>query len=991
VQAANAKPCDDGNSCTASDSCKAGVCTGLAAACDDANPCTDDACDAQKGCTHANNAVQCSDGNACTSGDVCAAGKCAGGAKLTCDDKNPCSDDSCDPKSGCVSVANTAACDDGNPCTAKDICLQGTCTGQATCEDGNACTDDGCDPVKGCSHLANSVPCNDGNACTLGDACAVGKCAPGKAVSCDDSNACTTDACDAATGCIHGNSAAACDDANACTKQDACTAGQCTGAKVTCDDGNPCTTDACDLAKGCTATANTLPCSDNNACTAGDACKGGICTPGQANGCDDKNACTVDSCLSATGQCQNIDTSAQACNDGNPCTDDACGTLYGCGHLNNTKACDDGNPCTLGDTCGSGKCGAGGTKLDCDDKQPCTDDSCDPSQGCVHVNNTAGCNDGLACTAGDKCSGGQCKGTPGCTADTNPCDDEVCDVVAGACIHVANGTTTCNDGDPCTTKDLCKDGKCISLTPVNCDDQNVCTDDACDKFKGCVHANNTGPCTIYNSCSTGDACNGAGGCLAGKPKLWQTIAQYTAGTSADRAYAVAAQKDGLLVVGSTMLNGENTGEYPYLVRTDLTGAIKYTALPKDYAPGGRFVGVLAQADGSWLAGGMFTKDSQSSPNFGAYKLDSSGATVATKLMAAQPFAVQTAYALAALPGGGAVLCGDQYFNANVNTAKILCAQLDSGANFIGNALTTPTEAGLQSIHALTVLADGTLVGAGVSTATGNADALLMVMVPLQTPALYHFGTAAGEVAHAIAPFGDGTFLIAGSVDTNGGDVWYARVSLTGTKLWSATGGTTTLDEVHTILPVTDGWDIGGILGDPAYGSSKGMTWHVDHDGRALVKRTFGPFATATGFLGVVPTDDGGAVYVGYSYQTSGKPPRRLYITRLDQFGDDTCSASPCSGFGKGACNDGNPCTDDGCMVGGGCSVAANTETCDDGDACTAGDSCFQTCKGTAIPPCNDNNPCTSNGCDKVKGCVSSPLADGFACASGKTCQLGVCK
>lgn len=47
--------------------------------CDDANPCTDDICDPQLGCVHANNTLPCTDGNACTMNDACNAGVCVGG------------------------------------------------------------------------------------------------------------------------------------------------------------------------------------------------------------------------------------------------------------------------------------------------------------------------------------------------------------------------------------------------------------------------------------------------------------------------------------------------------------------------------------------------------------------------------------------------------------------------------------------------------------------------------------------------------------------------------------------------------------------------------------------------------------------------------------------------------------------------------------------------------------------------------------------------
>ena len=50
---------------------------------------------------------------------------------ITCNDNNPCTNDSCDPASGCVFTNNTNACDDGNACTTNDVCGGGSCHGTA--------------------------------------------------------------------------------------------------------------------------------------------------------------------------------------------------------------------------------------------------------------------------------------------------------------------------------------------------------------------------------------------------------------------------------------------------------------------------------------------------------------------------------------------------------------------------------------------------------------------------------------------------------------------------------------------------------------------------------------------------------------------------------------------------------------------------------------------------------------------------------------------
>ena len=79
---------------------------------------------------------------------------------------------------------------------------------------------------------------------------------------------------------------------------------------------------------------------------------------------------------------------------------------------------------------------------------------------------------------------------------------------------------------------------------------------------------------------------------------------------------------------------------------------------------------------------------------------------------------------------------------------------------------------------------------------------------------------------------------------------------------------------------------------------------------------------------------------------------------------------------NGACDDGNPCTDDTC-AGGHCDNAPNVAACDDGNACTSGDTCAnrQCLGGAAVPGC-----CAAD-CD---------CNDGNACTQGDSCQGGTC-
>jgi len=56
----------------------------------------------------------------------------------------------------------------------------------------------------------------------------------------------------------------------------------------------------------------------------------------------------------------------------------------------------------------------------------------------------------------------------------------------------SRGSASCNDGNACTTGDVCNGGQCRGGPPPNCDDGNACTTDACDPGTGCTHQSQAG-------------------------------------------------------------------------------------------------------------------------------------------------------------------------------------------------------------------------------------------------------------------------------------------------------------------------------------------------------------------------------------------------------------------------------------------------------------------------------------------------------------------
>ncbi len=81
--------------------------------------------------------------------------------------------------------------------------------------------------------------------------------------------------------------------------------------------------------------------------------------------------------------------------------------------------CDDGIDCTQ-DLCNQqGVCGNLPNDAACGAPSACVSFTCLPAIGCQEVQSAGVCDDGDPCTSGDVCSGGVCQGTPGWTAQCN--------------------------------------------------------------------------------------------------------------------------------------------------------------------------------------------------------------------------------------------------------------------------------------------------------------------------------------------------------------------------------------------------------------------------------------------------------------------------------------------------------------------------------------------------------------------------------------------
>jgi hypothetical protein len=554
---ANALDCDDGDACTTADSCSGGVCVGGAPpVCEDSNGCTDDSCDSLSGCQFIDNTAVCDDGDPCTGGDVCAAGVCTAtpipgcvncSTNAQCNDNNVCTSESC-VGGACAYVNVSASCNDGNFCTTADSCSAGVCAGTPkNCTSlNNACNVGVCNAANGVCEAqpANEGGgCNDGLSCTINDACVMGQCrgtltspagvnlalVPG-APSVQVGSALLVQLVANSTTCatmpvgstevilrwdptklqfvrrIRPTPAAW--DISWFPNDSALDGLNAPYTGVPANDGHAFWQGIGDFQDGAavTSTGRTLVTFEFLAI---DGSSGttismdqvfGSFTETRILGAEEYIGQDLTGALSGTTVPVNECGVNADCNDGNVCTNDSCvGGV--CQHTNNSNSCNDGFFCTSGDVCSGGTCMGGAnpcsapllcsesldacvqclSAANCNDGNVCTTDSCNGQGSCVNSNNTIACNDGLFCTQTDQCSGGACVGSG------NRCPGLICDEPNDRCVQC--------------------------LSPADCNDGNLCTNDVCSG-NVCSNPNNSNSCNDFLFCTSNDTCSG-GACVGG--------------------------------------------------------------------------------------------------------------------------------------------------------------------------------------------------------------------------------------------------------------------------------------------------------------------------------------------------------------------------------------------------------------------------------------------------------------------------------------------
>ncbi len=326
--------CNDGDSCTASDTCENGQCVSGTNIC----PCkTNSDCAAKEDGNVCNGTLYC---DKTASPPACVVNPAT---VLTCPKglDNQCRLNLCDPKSGACQltpIQEGIGCSDGNPCTAGDVCTAGQCSPLAfvcDCTSNADCASKEDDDLRNGTLFCNQLKCQVNPATVV-------KCPVGA------SNPCVSVQCDGKTGQCGAKPVVAlfvpCDDGNPCTKGDTCQAGSCSAGANLCtctadsqcaglDDGNPCNGELfCDLS------AAPFSCKPK---------------PATAILCDGvgESECQKNICELETAQCK-LKPMAWLCNDGNPCTLDACSPAGTCSF----DAVADGLSCGGTASCKQGQC-----------------------------------------------------------------------------------------------------------------------------------------------------------------------------------------------------------------------------------------------------------------------------------------------------------------------------------------------------------------------------------------------------------------------------------------------------------------------------------------------------------------------------------------------------------------------------------------------------------------------------------------------------------
>ncbi len=906
----------------------------------------------------------------------------------------PCdSDDDCQG-SGTGKVCNVtthacALCMASKDCPAGELCQGNACKPAVACKSDTNCkaTSQVCDKAEGlCVNCASDLDCAGGKC--VDHACQAVK-------TCKSSLDCPA-VCDQTAGvCVQ------CKESVDCPTDQACFSGTC--KPILCK-GPLCSGGKSFLCKadgsGYEAGKN---CDDKNACTDGDSCDTGLCKPGPAKVCDDQNPCTTDSCdpllgcqfKANTAACDDLAPCTEndvcsggacagkpmVCEDGKVCTADACKD-GNCVFVAQGGTCDDGNACTTGDACTGGAC-KGPNALVCSDDNPCTIDSCDTVKGCTFTaTNGATCDDGNGCTTGDVCVGPVCQGVGKQCGDSNPCTDDGCS--GGVCSYKAN-TKACDDGNPCTSGDVCTNGSCAGMLG-GCDDKNPCTTDACLSV-GCQHTSNTEPCDDGDACTTPDVCSG--GVCASKPKNCDDANECTS----DSCKAGVCQY--------APVDGSCGG--PGACSVCQAGKCAASAKGFEDTYGGantdKFYGVAATADGGFLAAGSTASKGAGNDDGWLVKLDATGSLLWEKTFGgtgSDSFA-----GITPMGNGNFALVGTNSSKGNGNQVWLVVVDASGG---LVNGIDKVFGSSYSDMGRAVAVNSAGLLIAGQKQVYASQNyypnyGWLLQVDPtgnlLWDKDLTNMIDTAGVVA-----IGDQSVVLGhgNTTATNTQDIILQRLKSGGAQVWTVTIGSTPTDSGRELALLSDGSLL--VSGRLGYNYTEAtFVGRYDGTGKQLWKSND---ANLTGDLNAV-IESGKSLILAGNVRSNSQWDGRLVGLDLATgstlwtqtlafsatYDDQFFGAIPFGGGAAvvGAAYVGNGSSHDGWLmvVNDQGKMACECDTkCDDGNSCTL-DTCYAgTCKSK---PAASGTFCLTTSaapgtCNSSQQCVST--CGNGTCTSGET-------
>ncbi len=408
----------------------------------------------------ADDGATCAPGDACFQDGACQSGACTGKTAISCDDGNPCTDDSCVPATGCLKTNNTAACDDGDAATVGDKCMDGACMGgTATCANTKELNcadkiDDDCDGATDCAD----------NECAADAGCK----AVTKEANCADK---IDDDADGKTDC-DDNDCSVHDECKPVTNETNCTDGKDDDLDGTID----CADNDCANAVNCATPLKEANCTDK----ADDDKDGKI-------DCADNDCATDAACVAVASEtdCGNkVDDDKDGATD---CADNDCSAALACAVTvetdcgNKVDEDKDGKTdCADSDCAKAPACTAAATETNCTDKLDddkdglvdCNDGDCSANTACKVTCNVCAVNTKALDPKCDACAAAVCKADDFCCTDSwdSTCVNEVKQYCGKQCEGLC-GDKKDNDGDlktDCADNDCAADLACTATKTTTC-------------------------------------------------------------------------------------------------------------------------------------------------------------------------------------------------------------------------------------------------------------------------------------------------------------------------------------------------------------------------------------------------------------------------------------------------------------------------------------------------------------------------------------------